>query len=180
VDKTPGTGLGLPLTRRLVEMHGGEVWVESEGEGKGSKFSFTLPLIAERTEEISLPEAQRAKVLRNHLMRIISLAKRKGRGFAFCSLQAQAGVSEESLSNLKKVLQKDKRGYDFLGMDESGHFYLILQESALPQSHAVCERMIKAAEGKGMGLKISYAVAIYPEDGGTPEELMKKVHMPIA
>ena len=43
-DKTPGTGLGLSLTRRFVEMHGGRLWVESEGEGKGSKFSFTLPI----------------------------------------------------------------------------------------------------------------------------------------
>jgi signal transduction histidine kinase len=38
-----GTGLGLPLTRRLVELHGGKVWAESEGEGKGSTFRFTLP-----------------------------------------------------------------------------------------------------------------------------------------
>ena len=43
-DKTPGTGLGLPLTKRLVEMHGGRIWIESEGEEKGSKFSFTLPI----------------------------------------------------------------------------------------------------------------------------------------
>lgn len=38
-----GTGLGLPLTRQLVEAHGGRIWLESGGEGKGSAFTFLLP-----------------------------------------------------------------------------------------------------------------------------------------
>ncbi len=40
-----GTGLGLALTKRLIELHGGRIRVESEGiEGKGSRFTFLLPL----------------------------------------------------------------------------------------------------------------------------------------
>ena len=44
-----GTALGLPLTRRLVPMHGGELTVTSE-VGKGSTFTFTIP-IARQEEE---------------------------------------------------------------------------------------------------------------------------------
>jgi signal transduction histidine kinase len=39
-----GAGLGLSLTKRLVELHGGQIWAESEGEGKGSTFYFTIPV----------------------------------------------------------------------------------------------------------------------------------------
>jgi signal transduction histidine kinase len=39
-----GTGLGLSLTKQLVELHGGKIWAESEGEGKGSTFRFVIPV----------------------------------------------------------------------------------------------------------------------------------------
>ena len=39
-----GTGLGLSLTKRLVELHGGKISAESQGEGKGSTFRFVIPV----------------------------------------------------------------------------------------------------------------------------------------
>jgi PAS domain S-box-containing protein len=57
--KSPGAGLGLSMVKRIVEKNGGRIWVESDGEGTGSCFRFTLPFATDTPPKVGVSKRQR-------------------------------------------------------------------------------------------------------------------------
>jgi signal transduction histidine kinase len=48
-----GIGLGLYLSKKIIEAHGGKIWAENNKDGKGATFAFTLPLLKSQTDQES-------------------------------------------------------------------------------------------------------------------------------
>ncbi|MDP2106137.1 MAG: ATP-binding protein, partial [Desulfobulbaceae bacterium] len=178
--KYPGTGLGLNLCCRFIELHGGRIWVESE-LGVGSRFIFMLPETA--TEPLEKDKAQDAanvlpgtRILdwqsgSRHINRLLSLGKREQVEFALFRFQPASLMPLENFIAAAATIQQKTRGHDVL-MADADHQVISLavigmERNILAKSLARFKEILN-----GTGHSFEVEAAFFPDDGDTFEGLL--------
>jgi hypothetical protein len=180
-DKTPGTGLGLPLAKKYVEMHGGKIWVESEGIGKGSRFIFLLPLNATlRFPEEGLIRGIAGKLdlsqnLEEIIAQLIDHSQEANQPFSLACLDSEPPYTREEGLKIKEILDRERRGTDLIRLEKDGHIHLFLIFMDKERALKAGERFTEKLSPVFPHLTLQLASVTYPNDGETPLDLKKKL-----
>jgi len=163
-----GLGLGLAISRHLVQLHGGTIEAESAGEGQGASFTFTLPLMEGAVAALLLAEAGQTSTVsleRDGLLGVKVLVvddaedAREALSMLlgqFGALVTAVGSADEALS----VLERDQP-------------HVLLSDIAMPDEDGyTLIRKVRARDAARGGRVPAAALTAY----ATPEDRMKALH----
>ncbi|MEG4148914.1 PAS domain S-box protein [Microcoleus sp. Pol12B5] len=137
--KFGGLGLGLAIARQIVELHGGKIWVESRGEGRGASFTVELPLLhtANMLEEVADTTEARWDDLHLASVRVLVVDDEQDSREFVAFVAEQAGAKVTAVGSAIEALQLlSTTPFDILlcdiGMPDMDGYMLVRQMRSLP------------------------------------------------
>lgn len=150
-----GLGLGLSMSRHLVELHGGRISAESEGEGKGAAFTVSFPLLDGLGLDHRGDDTQTSSVPSLQSMRILLVDDHEEARESLMTLLRQNGAQVTAAASGDEALQS----LDELHAAEMPH--ILLCDIAMPDEDGYSVlRRVRAWEGKHVGTSLRQLPAV--------------------
>lgn len=162
-----GVGLGLAITKQIVIMHGGKIWIDSV-PGKGSTFTFTVPCVKKIAD------------LPSYIDECIDFSKISGKHFTLLRIcisnmkkLEKTGTKKEVIGTMKNIIGNElRKATDSDPILIKDSLFVGLPNTNRKQANTLKERLISVFSFK-VPVVLKLGLADYPGDAGTSEEIIK-------